>query len=392
MVLTPDSKIVPGKTKNIFIDTTATDQTKLDIVIMMVATMFGEYCQVPFEIEPVKVHLPDGSTVLTPNVAPRQWKASHSYINAATGLDLSREEWSKMLTRMSLSAVPSPSDQDVLLVDVPCTRPDILHECDIMEDAAIAYGYNALPTSLPQIATVAKPTPINKLGGILRQECAMAGWIEALSFILSSHDENYAWMNRKDPGGEVIRIANPKSVEYQVVRTSLLPGLLKTVRENKSLPLPFKIFEVSDVAFQEPELDRRSQNKRHLGAVYMDRKAGFEVVHGLLDRVMEIMGVPFIASASSKAEYGYYIAEATSDTFLSGRAADVFLRPRADADKEDKAGGVLENVAGALKAALPGSSRDVKIGQLGVLHPSVLANFDLTRPASVLELDVEHLL
>lgn len=358
---------------------------------MMVATMFGEYCSVPFEIEPVQVHLPDGTTVLTPDVAPREWKASHSYINSATGLDLTREEWSKMLTRMSLSATPSPTETDVLLVNVPCTRPDILHECDIMEDAAIAYGYNSLPTSLPQIATVGKPTPINKLGDILRKECAQAGWTEALSFILAAHDEQYAWMNRKDPGNEVIRIANPKTQEYQVVRTSLVPGLLKTVRENKSLPLPFKIFEVSDVGFQRPEQDRKSENKRHLGAVYMDHKAGFEVVHGLLDRVMEIMGVPYIESSASKAEHGYYIAEAQSDSYLPGRAADVFLRSRPEAEKK-KDEGVLENVAGALKAALPGSSRDVKIGQLGILHPSVLANFDLIRPASVLELDIEHLL
>jgi len=35
-------------TKNIFIDVTATDQTKLDIVVNIVATMFSEYCAVPY--------------------------------------------------------------------------------------------------------------------------------------------------------------------------------------------------------------------------------------------------------------------------------------------------------------------------------------------------------
>ena len=35
-------------TKNVFIDCTATDQTKLDIVINIVATMFSEYCEEPF--------------------------------------------------------------------------------------------------------------------------------------------------------------------------------------------------------------------------------------------------------------------------------------------------------------------------------------------------------
>ncbi len=35
-------------TTNVFIDVTATDQTKLDIVVNMVATMFSEYCAEPF--------------------------------------------------------------------------------------------------------------------------------------------------------------------------------------------------------------------------------------------------------------------------------------------------------------------------------------------------------
>lgn len=371
---------------------TATDKTKLDIVVMLMATMFAEYCKVPFEVEPVKIHLPDGTSVITPNVEPRRTTASHSYINAATGLNLSREEWSKLLTRMSLAASPSPSDPDVLDVLVPCTRPDILHECDIMEDAAIAYGYNNLPTSMAGSATVAKPNPINKLGDILRKECAQAGWTEALPYILCSHDENYKWLKREDPGGECIRLANPKTLEFQVVRTSLIPGLLKTARENKSVPLPLKVFEVSDVAFQRLELDRRSQNERHLGAVYINHKAGFEVVHGLLDRIMQILGVPFIATSGSEAEYGYYIAEAKDEsTFLPGRAAHVFLRPKAAA-KPKAEEGVLDSVAGALKAALPGASRDVRIGQLGILHPEVLASFDITRPASTLELNIEPLL
>ena len=37
----------------------------------------------------------------------------------------------------------------------------------------------------------------------------------------------------------------------QVARTSLLPGLLKTVAANRKMPLPMKIFEVSDVVLKD---------------------------------------------------------------------------------------------------------------------------------------------
>jgi phenylalanyl-tRNA synthetase beta chain len=88
---------------------------------------------------------------------------------------------------MSLTAQPSASNEDELDVSVPATRPDILHECDIMEDAAIAYGFNNLPKSMPTTNTVAKALPVNKLSDIIRKECAMAGWTEALPLILVSY-------------------------------------------------------------------------------------------------------------------------------------------------------------------------------------------------------------
>ena len=87
---------------------------------------------------------------------------------------------------MSLDAKPSTTDPDALDIEVPCTRPDILHECDIMEDVAIAYGFNNLPRRVPSTATIAKPFEVNRLGDILRKECAMAGWTEALPLILVS--------------------------------------------------------------------------------------------------------------------------------------------------------------------------------------------------------------
>jgi phenylalanyl-tRNA synthetase beta chain len=74
--------------------------------------------------------------------------------------------------------------EDKIHVLVPPTRPDILHECDIMEDAAVAYGFNNLKRTFPPTSTVAKPYAPNKLGDTLRRLCSEAGWIEVLPLIL----------------------------------------------------------------------------------------------------------------------------------------------------------------------------------------------------------------
>ena len=106
-----------------------------------------------------------------------------------------------------------------------------------------------------------------------------------------------------------MKIANPKTLEFQVVRTSLLPGLLKTIRENRSHPLPIRIFETSDVVFKDTTRERQARNERHAAAVWCNKTAGFEVVHGMLDRIMQMLEVPRISSTDFQAETGYYIQE-----------------------------------------------------------------------------------
>lgn len=38
---------------------------------------------------------------------------------------------------------------------------------------------------------------------------------------------------------------------HQVARTALLPGLLKTIAANRKMPLPLKLFEISDVVLKD---------------------------------------------------------------------------------------------------------------------------------------------
>lgn len=50
---------------------------------------------------------------------------------------------------------------------------------------------------------------------------------------------------------QVVCISNPKTLEFQVARTNLLSGLLKTTSANKKMPLPMKLFEVTDVVLKD---------------------------------------------------------------------------------------------------------------------------------------------
>jgi phenylalanyl-tRNA synthetase beta chain len=109
-----------------------------------------------------------------------------------------------------------------------------------------------------------------------------------------------------------------------VVRTTLIPGLLKTIRENRSHALPIKIFETSEVVFKDVSRERQARNERHAAAVWCNKTAGFEIVHGMLDRAMKMLEVPPIGSAASKALTGYYIRE-TQGKFASFYTTPVSL-------------------------------------------------------------------
>lgn len=77
-------------------------------------------------------------------------------------------------------------DKEMVKVEVPPTRADILHPCDIMEDIGIGWGYNNIPVVYPPTNTVGSFQPANKFQDLLRNECAQAGYIECLTSCLIS--------------------------------------------------------------------------------------------------------------------------------------------------------------------------------------------------------------
>ena len=202
-----------------------------------------------------------------------------------------------------------------------------------------------------------------------------------------------------------MKIGNPKTLEFQVVRTSLIPGLLKTIRENRSHPLPIKVFESTDVVFKDISLERQARNVRHAAAIWCNKSAGFEIVHGLLDKVMKTLEVKRISASDTKSESGYYLKEKngksgpgcgydtppgcsrfilTDPTYFPGRAAAIHYRPPPSSQKHSGLVAVKEGIKSAL-----GSHSDIELGSVGILHPSVLEKFEIPYPCSALEITLE---
>ncbi|KAG7192267.1 phenylalanine--tRNA ligase subunit beta [Scheffersomyces spartinae] len=366
-IINSDHSKITLNTRNVFIDVTGTDKTKTEIVVNQIVAMFSRYCETPFEIEPVKVISEHNEeTRVVPNIEPRVAPAEISYINSCLGLEYSGEEIADLLKKMSLSAEPSTSEKDILNVKIPITRPDILHQCDIMEDAAIGYGYNNLKKTKPKgDSLVAAPLPINKVADILRYASAQSGYLEVLPLTLCSHDENFKFLRVEDDGTTAVKLENPKTIEYQVVRTSLLPGILKTIKENRKHSLPIKVFEAGDIVLKDPKLERGAFNQRNWCAIYTGKNSGFEYVQGLLGKIMQTLRTPWLENPESDTRRGYWIEEDEKNTtYFPGRGGSVIFR-------------VQEGEEGK------------RIGSIGTLHPEVMSSFEIPYAASAVEINAE---
>lgn len=344
------------QTKNIFIECTATDLTKARIVLDSIVCAFSQYCTEKYTVETVEVVYPNEETFYYPDLKYRvetiDCKKATDYI----GVEQTAEDVAKLLSKMSLKTSVNPDNS--LEVEVPPTRHDVIHPCDIYEDIAIAYGYNNINKVFPNVCTVAHELPLNKLSDQLRMELAQAGFTEALTFSLCSREDVAEKLGHKIEDVPAVHISNPKTLEFQVARTTLLPGLLKTIASNKSMPLPFKFFEISDVVLKDSQAEVGARNERRLCAVYSNRSAGFEIIHGLLDRIFQLLEVPW---SMDPAQSEYYLRGTEDPTFFPKRCADIVCRGRV-------------------------------IGRTGVLHPDVLSKFELHLPCSAAEITIEPFL
>ncbi|GMT12664.1 hypothetical protein PFISCL1PPCAC_5832, partial [Pristionchus fissidentatus] len=350
-IINGDHSKITLKTKNIFIEATATDLQKAIVVLDTMVTMYSQYCKLPFTVEPVEVHYEEDGRVETyPKLAYRERTVKVSEVNIKMGVSLKGEEMAVLLKKMSLQA--KLLDEETLHVIIPPTRHDILHECDIGEDVGVAYGFNKLELKLPQAHTVATPLPLNSLSDHLRINLAAAGFTEALNFALCSKDDSSTRLRRSLDNA--VHIANPKTLEFQIARTSLLPGLLRTLQANSHMPLPLKLFELQDVILADSTHEVGARNERRVGAVVYAKQAGFESVHGLLDRLMTLLDVKMNKDGS-----GYHIEAEDDPAYLPGRCAAIIA---------------------------PGGKR---IGHLGCLHPEVITAFSLSLPTAAIEFSIE---
>ena len=318
---------VTTSTRNILLDTTGTDQRAVQVAVNILCTAMAE---AGAAIESVEIN-----GIQTPTLAPAQRTVSVRECCDLIGVELSSGEMAALLEKMRFGARPEGKER--VTVQVPCYRADIMHDWDIFEDVAIAYGYDRFAVEISPTFAIGRAHPVYTTAAQVRTILSGLGYIEMMPFTLTCERVLFDAMQRaRSP--RALAVMHPISEEHTVVRTDILPLLMEMLQVNKHRELPQRLFATGDVI-------EDLKTSQRLAAVSIHPSADFSEAYACADAVLHELSI------------AYTVEESADKAFIDGRRADIIV------------GG---------KCA----------GVFGEIHPAVLNAFELEHSVAAFELDL----
>ncbi|TMA31550.1 MAG: phenylalanine--tRNA ligase subunit beta [Deltaproteobacteria bacterium] len=299
--------------------------------------------------------------------APPRIRLQVERTNRLLGLSLAPAEVAALLERVGISA--RPAGEGVLECEVPSHRNDIAVHQDLSEEVARMFGYENIPTTLPvaQLAPARIPDR-HRIADRARDLLAGAGLVEVMTFpFVSEADIAALRLAEDDPRRLALRLRNPIQDAERALRTTLVPSLLRLVRQNLSRQVPsVGLFEVASVFCPDPAAPPGP------GAESLPRE-------------------PLWACA--------VITQQQDDLWAGRDRAPAFFRAKGIAEKALSGLGYVASLRrGATAPYLhPGASLslwvgDQGVGRVGEVHPSVSADFGIEPASAMFELNLSALL
>ena len=322
-------------TREVFIETTGTDfrtiNYALNIVVSSLVDMGGKVYSVKL--------LKGKKTIETPDFNPEEMKFDINYINRLLGLNMNEAVLRKLFLRMGYGI----KNKNTVLV--PALRTDIMHQTDLAEDAAVAYGYENLKEEIPEVFTIAEENKLEIFKKKIAEIMCGLGLLEVHSYNLTSRINQAEKMHT---AVKCVELANAINEEYNVLRAWVIPSLLNILSGNKHNEYPQNLFEIGDVFKYNDSRESGVEEFVRLGVCKCHNGVSFTDIKQVLDSLMHAL------------DLNYEIKDAEHNSFIPGRVGRI-------------------------------SARGTDIAYIGEIHPQVLSEFNLELPVVVLELNLSEL-
>lgn len=343
-IINSEATRVTRNSTQLFVDVTGLSLRVVERALAILVCNLAELLP-DMTIEAVMIDGPQGSRA-TPDLSPTRLALDVDEACRTIGADLGADALAALLARMG-HAVEQPGG-GALAVATPPFRADVMHAVDLVEDAAIAYGYDRLEPALVPTFTVSRPRAVEELSAIARRVLTGLGFHQVITLPLTSEAEAYErWGLPEDP--RAVKIENRISVEQTICRTALLPALVSTLSNNRQHELPQQIFEVGDVCLFDPTVETGAREERRVAAAMIGTHVGYADIRAVADAFAHEM------------ETTLRVRAIEHPALIPGRAAAILAADGA------------------------------QIGLMGELHPRLLEAFSLRHAVSVFETELERL-
>lgn len=297
-------------------------------------------------------------------IDPQQIPLSVQRLNDRLGTTLTRQQAGDLLQAVNFDV--QVVDETALTVTPPSYRVDVTRWEDLSEEVARIWGYNKIETTFPTITSqILGQTSRIRFRESLRDSLLQLGFSETVtySFIHPAAGDNLR-LPEDDARRQTVALLNPISEDQAVLRTSLVPGQLQTLRHNLAAQnQDLRIFEVGNVFYHQGDVDLQPREVEMVtglmsgmahGATWTDktRACDFYDLKGLLEALCDHLNIHGLRYTQLSQVDGPYT--------LPGHAAAI--------------------MAG-----------DTRVGLLGEVHPDTLQAFDIKIKAWIFELELAAL-
>lgn len=319
---------VLATTRDVFVECSGSDMNTLHKTLNIITTTLAE---MGGKIYTVQVQYKKGESIVTPDLTPQKVKIDLNAINQRLGLDIKEKELGKLAGLMGLEYASGT-------VKVPAYRTDVLGEVDIIEDIAIAYGYENLVPIKHNAATIGSQAPLTNYIERIAEMLVGLNYLEVSSYHLIKEEEAKALKYDK-----ILEVENSKT-EYKILRPSLIAPMLRVLSQNKDAEYPQNLFEIGTIFEKE------------------------STQSGVRERT-EVLIAAAPANATQIKQVWEYLARTFQVTVVEEKRIQEGLIPGRTITLKHK---------------------EKEIGYLGEVHPEMLQAFNIKMPLAVLSISLEE--
>lgn len=330
---------VTEDTKEVFIECSGFDQTILNKCLNIIVTALSDMGGKIYGME-----IKSGITkkILTPDITPEKMPISLENTNRLLGLELKEKQMKECLEKMG-------HDYSKGEVSIPAWRTDILHEVDLIEDVAIAYGYENFVPIIPMISTIGEEDKKEVLKRKIAEVLAGLNIIEVSNYHLTTKYDQFTRMGvaeKQEKAFGYIPVESSKT-DFTILRRDIAHYILKNLSENVDIEYPQRIFELGKVFRIEPKTEQISEVESLAAAI---SPGNFTEMKQMMEYLFRMLGMKVSISEPAS----------TPGHFLEGRTVEIKIN-------------------------------DSTIGFLGEIHPKILKNWKIKMPVALFEISLDRI-